>query len=73
MPVVSHTKQVDEQGDGRKHVVLRMWTNDPREISTTFYAGPEQDIDEQIAQIIAETDVQLAEDEFERIVGSAED
>lgn len=70
MPVVSHTKQVDPQADGRQHVVLRMFTNDPREITQTFYAGPEQDIDAQIAQIIAETDVQLAEDEFERIIGS---
>ncbi len=72
MPVVTHTKQVDEQADGRRHVILRMWTNDPAQVDRVFFAGPDQDIDAQIVQIIAETNEQLAEDEYMRIIGDPE-
>lgn len=67
MPVMTHIVNIDPQADGFSHVIVRMFTNDPKEITQTFFAPPDFDINAQVAQIIADVNIQLAESEFEQV------
>ena len=69
MPIVSHTKAETTQADGSKHVVVRYYDQDGKEYMISFFAAVGVDIDTIINNRIAAMDEQLAQAEFDQIVG----
>jgi hypothetical protein len=70
MPITSHLKEESVQANGSKHVVLRMYDQDGREYMISFFAAVGVDVNTIITNRIAEMDVQLADQEFEALVGA---
>jgi hypothetical protein len=70
MPITSHLKEESIQANGSKHVVLRMYDQDGREYMLSFFAAAGVDVDTIVTGRIAETDEQLAQAEFEALVGA---
>lgn len=69
MPIVTHTFQQSTQIDGRISYVLRMYDQDGTERLLAGLLPAGFDTSAFITNKIAETDVQLAEDEFRALVG----
>lgn len=69
MPIQSHTLEQTTQANGSTHNVLRMLDQDGVEYMLSFFA-PSADVAGIVAQRIEAMDVQLAEAEFEQIVGA---
>jgi predicted RNA-binding protein Jag len=70
MPIVSHNLVQSEQANGSTHNVLRMYDQDAREYLQTWFAPAGFDAEAKVNMTIAEMDVQLAESEFEALIGS---
>lgn len=70
MPITSHLKEESTQANGSKQVVLRMYDQDGREYMLSFFAAVGVDVDTIISGRIAEMDEQLAQSEFESLVGA---
>lgn len=70
MPIVSHTIQSSAQPDGSTQNILRLYDQDAREYMLAFPAPAGFDLNARVATAIAEMNVQLAEQEFEAIVGA---
>jgi hypothetical protein len=70
MPIVSHVLQTTTQTNGTTSNVLRMYDQDAREYMISFFAPADFDLQALVNNRIAEMDVQLAESEFEQIVGT---
>jgi len=70
MPITSHLKEESTQANGGKHVVLRMYDQDGREYLLSFFAAVGVDVDTIVANRITEMDEQLAQMEFETLVGA---
>jgi hypothetical protein len=70
MPITSHLKEESTQANGSKHVVLRMYDQDGREYMLSFFAAVGVDVDTIVTGRIAEMDEQLAQSEFEALVGA---
>lgn len=71
MPIVSNTLQSTTQADGRISYVLRMYDQDGTEYTQAGFAPAGFDIDGLVTRRIAETDQQLAEQEFAALIGGA--
>lgn len=71
MPIVSHTLTQSEQPDGRSYNVLRLYDQDGREFTQTYFAPAGFDHNAKVNSTIVEMDEQLAQDEFEALVGAA--
>jgi len=69
MPIVTHTFTYTTQADGRMSYVLRMYDQDGTERLSTGLLPAGFDTAGFIQTRIAETDVQLAEQEFQALVG----
>lgn len=69
MPIVSNTFESNIQPDGRVSYVLRMYDQDGTERLQTGLLPANFDTGAFITMRIAEADVQLAEDEFQALVG----
>jgi len=69
MPIVSHTLQTSTQADGRISYVLRMYDQDGTERMQTGLLPADFDTTALVNARIAQADVQLAEDEFNTLVG----
>jgi hypothetical protein len=69
MPIVSHTHEYSTQADGSTSNVLRLYDQDGREYTQTFFAPAGFDVNTKINNTIAEMDEQLKQTEFESIVG----
>lgn len=69
MPIVSHNLQQSAQPDGRTYNVLRLYDQDAREFTQTYWAPSGFDHTARINAFIAEMDDQLAQDEFDALVG----
>jgi hypothetical protein len=69
MPIVSHTLEFSTQPDGSTSNVLRMYDQDAREYTQTFFAPAGFNTATKVANTIAELDEQLKQGEFESIVG----
>ena len=70
MPITSHLKEESTQANGSKHVVLRMYDQDGREYMISFFAAVGVDVDTIVTNRKAEMDEQLAQMEFEALVGT---
>lgn len=69
MPIQSHTLEQTTQANGSTHNVLRMFDQDGVAYMLSFFA-PGTDVTAIVIQRIAAMDAQLAEAEFEQIVGA---
>jgi hypothetical protein len=69
MPIVSHTLQTSVQANGSTQNILRLYDQDGREYMLAFPAPAGFDLAARVQTAIAEMDVQLAEQEFEQLVG----
>lgn len=69
MPIVSNTFTSSTQADGRISYVLRMYDQDGSERMSAGLLPAGFDTAGFISMRIAETDIQLAEDEFRTTVG----
>lgn len=69
MPIQSHTLEQSTQANGSTHNVLRMVDQDGKSYMLSFFA-PGPDVAAIITQRIETMDAQLAEAEFEQIVGA---
>ena len=69
MPIVSWQKEVSTNADGSRHVVVRQYDQDGKEYMYSFFAGVGVDVDTIITNRIADMDEQLAQAEFETLVG----
>ena len=70
MPIVSHRLEQTTQSNGATHNVLRMYDQDAREYMISFFAPADFDVGALVQNRIAEQDVQLAEMEFEQLIGA---
>ena len=71
MPIVTTNVQSSTNADGSKHVVVRNYDQDGKEYMYSFFAPVGFDIDTAIQNKTAELNIQLAESEFEALIGSA--
>lgn len=71
MPVTNSTTQISETGNGNRYVVERHYDQDGREVGfLTWNAGPTVDIPAIVAARVVAIDEQLAQTEFEQIIGN---
>lgn len=70
MPITNHTLEQSVQADGSSSNILRMYDQDARQYMISFFAPSGFDVGALVQNRIAEQDVQLAEMEFEQIVGA---
>lgn len=71
MPIVNHTLEQTTQANGGTHNVLRMYDQDGREYTISWFAPAGFDNATKINIAISEMDEQLKVAEFESIVGAA--
>ena len=69
MPIQTHTLETTQQANGSTHNVLRMYDQDGVGYMVSFFA-PSADVAALVTEKIAMTNTQLAESEFEQIVGA---
>lgn len=69
MPIISHSLTTTTQADGSTANVLRMYDQDAREYMQTFFAPAGFDVAGKVNLMKVELEVQLAEQEFQTIVG----
>lgn len=69
MPIVSHVLEQSTQANGGTHNVLRMYDGDGREYMISFFAAVGVDVDTIITNRKAAMDEQLAQAEFEQMIG----
>ena len=69
MPIVQTVKSVEIQANGNKQVLVKHYDQDGKEYMYSFNAKPEVNIDSIIADRITLIDEQLAQAEFEAIIG----
>jgi hypothetical protein len=70
MPIVTHTVEQSVQADGRISYVLRLYDQDGTERLSTGLLPAGFDVAALVSARIAQADEQLAEDEFNSLVGS---
>lgn len=69
MPIVSNTVQSTTQADGSLSVVVRLYDQDAREYTSSFFAPAGFNVTAKVQTMTAEMDEQLAADEFAALVG----
>lgn len=70
MPIVTHSHAFTTQADGGTSNVLRMYDQDAREYTQTWFAPAGFDNQAKINLAIVGMDEQLAESEFEQLIGA---
>lgn len=69
MPIVSNTVQSTTQADGSLSVVVRLYDQDGREYTQSFFAPAGFNVTAKVNTMSAELSEQLAQAEFETLVG----
>jgi hypothetical protein len=69
MPIVQHKLEQSVNANGSTSNILRMYDQDATPYMTSFSAPADFDVQALVLYRIAEMDEQLAENEFEQIVG----
>jgi hypothetical protein len=69
MPIVNHNHTATVQADGSTSNVVRMYDQDAREYLQTFFAPEGFNIQTKIDNMIIGLNEQLAEAEFEQLIG----
>lgn len=72
MPIVTHTLETTTQANGGTSNVLRMYDQDGKQYMLSFFAPANFDLQALVNSRVAEMDLQLADSEFETLVGQAE-
>lgn len=72
MPIVNHVLESSTQANGSTSNVLRMYDQDGKQYMISFFAPAGFDLQTLVNNRIAEMDIQLAESEFEALIGVAE-
>ncbi len=70
MPIVQHTLETSTQADGSTNNTLRMWDQAATEYTISFAAPAGFNLEARVQLAIEDQNRQLAEAEFEAIVGS---
>ena len=70
MPIVSHTTQITVNANGSQYAVIRYYDQDGREYMQSFHAPAEADVEGIAVGRIPDMDEQLAQQEFETLVGA---
>jgi hypothetical protein len=70
MPIVSHTLESTTQANGSTSNVVRLYDQDGSEYTQSFFAPEGFNVQTKIDNMIAELSEQLAQTEFEQLVGS---
>lgn len=71
MPIVSHTLEQTVQANGGTSNIVRLYDQDANQYMQSFFAPAGFDITGRINTMIAEMDEQLAQAEFEALVGGS--
>ena len=71
MPIVTTNTEVSTQANGSSQVIVRSYDQDGREYMYSFHAAAGLDINTIVANKTADLNVQLAQSEFEELVGAA--
>lgn len=71
MPIVNHTVESTLQPNGSRNVTLRMYDQDAQQYMLAFSIVAGTDLDGLVSMHIAGLDVQLANAEFEALIGAA--
>lgn len=69
MAIVSHTVATTTQESGSTHNVVRMVDGDGHEYMASFFLPNGADLSAKVAALIASTEAQLADSEFEQLIG----
>ena len=69
MPINTHTLTSSANADGSTNNVLRMYDQDGKEYMQTFFAPAGFNLQTKVDNTIAGLDQQLAEQEFQALVG----
>ncbi len=70
MPIVSHQATFTTQADGSTSNVVRLFDQDATEYTQTFFAPSGFNLEAKINTMIVELNEQLAQTEFESMVGA---
>lgn len=70
MPITLHTLEYTTQANGGTHNIIRMFDQDASEYMQSFFAPAGFDVQGRINTMIAEMNEQLAQSEFEALIGS---
>ena len=69
MPIVQQIVETSPQANGSSNVIVRLYDQDATEYTTVFNAPAGFDIAGKVALMIVGQDEQLAEQEFQALVG----
>lgn len=69
MPIVTNTVESSAQADGSQSVVVRLYDQDAREYTSSFFAPADFNVAAKVQTMTAELNEQLAVDEFRALVG----
>lgn len=69
MPIVLHTIEQSVQADGGYNVTVRLYDQDSTEYTSGFRAPAGFDVTAKVQNMIVEMNEQLAQSEFESLVG----
>ena len=69
MPIVSNNVSSTTQADGSLSVVVRLYDQDAREYTQSFFAPAGFDVSARVITMTAELNEQLAVDEYRALVG----
>jgi hypothetical protein len=70
MPITSNTLEQTTQANGGTSNIVRLYDQDAREYMQSFFAPANYDVQGRINSMIAEMNEQLAQNEFEALVGA---
>ncbi len=70
MPVVTNTLQSSTNADGSTNNVLRLYDQDGKEYTQTFWAPPGFNLQTKVDVVIVELNEHLATAEFETLIGN---
>jgi len=71
MPIVSTIREVSTNENGSRQVIVRQYDQDGREYMYSFHATADLNLDALIAGKTADLNEQLAQSEFEGLIGAA--
>lgn len=72
MPIVSTLREVSTNANGSRQVVVRQYDQDGIEYMYSFHASADLDLDALIAGKTVDLNEQLAQNEFETLIGAEE-
>lgn len=72
MPITNHTIESSAQANGGTHNVLRMFDQGGQQYMVSFFLPAGVEVAPVVANRITQVDAQLADAEFEQIVGAEE-